>query len=82
MVYVMTMAKEGLAMGKIEKLILLLVAMLLFGNTMALTQQWAATGSMMTLFTLLALMAAIGLYALTGQEELPDVRGMLKGFRQ
>ncbi|RYG60815.1 MAG: hypothetical protein EON60_05765 [Alphaproteobacteria bacterium] len=69
-------------MGKIEKMILLLVAFMLFGNSMALTQQWAVTGSIMTLFTLLALLAAIGFYATTGQDNLPDLRRVLKNRRQ
>ncbi len=69
-------------MGKIEKIILLLVAVMLFGNTMAMTQQWAATGLMMTLLTLLALLAAIGFYAGTGYDGLPDVRRYLKALKR
>ena len=85
MVYVMTMAKEGFAMGamlKIEKLIVVLAAALLLGNGLSMLQEWNLVGSVMTLLTMMVMLGAIAYYTSTGREELPDVRPFLKGMRQ
>lgn len=84
MVYVMTMAKEGFAMGTmlgIERIIVVLAAMLLLGNGLTLLPDWGLAGSVMTLVTLLVMLGALAYYAGTGREELPDLRPFLKNFR-
>ncbi len=85
MVYVIAMTKESLAMGTmfgIERIIIVLAAMLLLGNALTQLQDWNLMGSVMTLLALMAMLGAIAYYASTGREELPDLRPFLKTFRQ
>lgn len=84
MVYVMTMAKEGFAMGTmlgIERIIVVLAALLLLGNGLTLLPAWGLAGSVMTLVALLVMLGALAYYAGTGREELPDLRPFLKNLR-
>ncbi len=85
MVYVMLMAKEGFAMGTmlgIERIIIVLAAVLLLGNGLTLMPAWGLAGSVIALVSMLAMLGALAYYAGTGREELPDLKPFLKTLWQ